>query len=74
MPKKTDAIRICIQAQHGKEDYAEARSELRALLSRIDELESSLNKCREAFRHDAPRTREFLDELDRVLDSEGEKA
>ena len=35
---KTEAIRFCIQAQHGKEDYAEARKELNALLERIAQL------------------------------------
>lgn len=37
---KTEAIRLCIQAQHGKEDYAEARKELNALLARLEELEA----------------------------------
>ena len=38
---KTEAIRFCIQAQHGKEDYAEARKELNALLERIAQLEAA---------------------------------
>ena len=38
---KTGAIRFCIQAQHGKEDYDEARKELNALLARLAELEAA---------------------------------
>ncbi len=38
---KTEAIRLCIQAQYGKEDYAEARKELNALLARLEELEAA---------------------------------
>lgn len=38
---KTEAIRLCIQAQHGKEDYKEARRELNALLARLEELEAA---------------------------------
>ena len=38
---KTEAIRFCIQSQHGKEDYAEARKELSALLARLEELEAA---------------------------------
>ena len=35
---KTEAIRYCIQAQFGKEDYAEARLELTALETKINRL------------------------------------
>jgi len=38
---KTEAIRLCIQAQYGKKDYSEAREELNALLARITELEAA---------------------------------
>jgi hypothetical protein len=37
---KTEAIRLCIQGQFGKEDYEEARKELNALLERIAQLEA----------------------------------
>lgn len=39
-PIKTESIRLCIQAQYGKEDYDEARMELNAILERISQLES----------------------------------
>ncbi len=38
-PPKTEAIRLCIQAQYEKEDYSEARKELNALLARLSALE-----------------------------------
>ena len=41
---KTEAIRFCIQSQHGKQDYDEARKELNALLDRLAELEAAQHK------------------------------
>lgn len=41
---ETDAIRLCIQAQHGKEDYDKARKELNAMLERIENLKFAIEQ------------------------------
>jgi chromosome segregation ATPase len=60
---KTEAIRYCIQARFGKEDYAEARLELTALETEINRL-AAFN---ESMQTDARKNTETINKLKKAL-------